>query len=366
MRYRAVVPAVLFCGLSFVWSCAQPADISGSDGTGGSAGQSSGTGGSTTGSGDSSATAARPPPVIRPGKGARWPRPVPVVRRRPAARRRPVARRRPAARRPPAARQPRADVDRRHGGRPPRRRPGRRHVTGRNRAGRDGGDRRDARAASARPRAAARDTARAAAQARPPAAVQGSRRAAARASSTGGSWDRGRRQRRHLDRRHGRQLIDRQRRVRLDQLDRGGNDRAALHGPERFFLGRHHHGRGGAPDGPRRRHRQPQRRAGVVEGQRLHERHRRAPGRAHRGHRLRRHRLRQPQHRLDGVGDGPVEGVLPDAAGDLLRRAVELHQRRGPLPDAVAVREEHRAQLHRRQPGDRRSRRPTSARSTPC
>jgi Spherulation-specific family 4 len=67
MRYRGVVPAVLFCGLSFVWSCAQPASISGSDGTGGLAGQSSGTGGSTTASGDSSASGGSPATGGSPG-----------------------------------------------------------------------------------------------------------------------------------------------------------------------------------------------------------------------------------------------------------------------------------------------------------
>ena len=60
MHNRVVVPAVLFCSLSFVWSCAQPGVISGSDGTGGSAGQSSDTGGSTVATGGSSATGGSP------------------------------------------------------------------------------------------------------------------------------------------------------------------------------------------------------------------------------------------------------------------------------------------------------------------
>ncbi len=49
MHVKGIVAAVLFASLPFAWSCAQPNSITGSDGTGGTAGQTTGTGGSASG-----------------------------------------------------------------------------------------------------------------------------------------------------------------------------------------------------------------------------------------------------------------------------------------------------------------------------
>jgi hypothetical protein len=55
MRFRGLVAVVLFSGMPFAWSCAQPSSISGSDGTGGG-----GTGASSAATGGSPATGGAP------------------------------------------------------------------------------------------------------------------------------------------------------------------------------------------------------------------------------------------------------------------------------------------------------------------